>query len=46
MTAKMLDNVERVGKKVTPGNIIYDCLQRIKSGRRSVGNGAVDVLAT
>lgn len=46
MAAKMLDNVERAGKKVTVGNIAYYCLQHIKSGRRSVGNSVVDVLAT
>lgn len=46
MAAKMLDNVERAGKKVTVGNIAYYTLQHIKSGRRSVGNSVVDVLAT
>lgn len=46
MAAKMLDNVEKAGKKVTVGNVAYYCLQHIKSGRRSVGNSVVDVLAT
>ena len=46
MAARMLDSVEKAGKKVTPGNIAYYCLQHIKSGRRSVGNSVVDVLAT
>ena len=46
MAAKMLDNVERAGKKVTVGNIAYYCLQHIKSGRRSVGNSRADVMAT
>jgi hypothetical protein len=46
MAAKMLDNAEKAGKKVTVGNIAYYTLQHIKSGRRSVGNSAVDVLAT
>ena len=36
IAAKMLDNVEREGKKVTVGNIAYYCLQHINSGRRSV----------
>lgn len=46
MAAKMLDSVERSGKKVTVGNIAHYALQHIKSGRRSVGNSVVDVLAT
>lgn len=46
MAARMLDSVERSGKKVTVGNIAYYFLQHIKSGRRSVGNSVVDVLAT
>ncbi len=46
LAAKMLHNAEKAGKKVTVGNIAYYTLQHIKSGRRSVGNSAVDVLAT
>ena len=47
MAARMLDKVERSGKQgVRACSIAYYCLQHIKSGRRSVGNSVVDVLAT
>lgn len=47
MAAKMLDNVEKSGKpNIKASHIAYYCLQHIKSGRRSVGNSVVDVLAT
>ena len=42
MAAKLMHNVERARKKVTPGNIAYYTIQHIKSGRRSTGS-SVDV---
>ena len=45
MAAKILINANRNGKKVTPGNVAYT-LQHLKSGRRTVGNSCVDVLAS
>jgi hypothetical protein len=44
--AKLMDNVERAGKKVTPGNITYYTIQHMKSGRRSTGSTVVDVLGS
>ena len=46
MAAKLLHNVEKAGKKVTPGNIAYYTIQHMKSGRRSTGTTVVDVLGT
>ena len=46
MAAKILTNANRNGKKVTAGNVAYYTLQHLKSGRRTVGNSSVDVLAT
>jgi hypothetical protein len=37
MASKMLVNVERSRKKVTPGNVAYYAIQHLKSGRRSTG---------
>jgi len=41
--ARMMDNIERSKKKVTPGNIAYYTIQHIKSGRRSTGSSTADV---
>ena len=46
MAAKILTNAHRNGKKVTAGNVAYYTLQHLKSGRRTVGNSTVDVLAS
>ena len=43
MAAKLMHNVEKAHKKVTPGNIAYYTIQHIKSGRRSTGSSTVDV---
>jgi DNA-binding CsgD family transcriptional regulator len=43
MACSMMAAVEKAGKKVTPGNIAYYCIQKIKSGRRSTGSSYVDV---
>jgi hypothetical protein len=43
VAAKMMHNVEAAGKTVTPGNIAYNTIQHIKSGRRSTGSSTVDV---
>jgi hypothetical protein len=43
MAAKLMHNVEKTGKQVTPGNIAYYTIQHIKSGRRSTGYSTVDV---
>ena len=42
----MLNNTEKAGKQVTPGNIAYYTLQHVKSGRRSVGHSNADVLGS
>ena len=44
--ARMLDSVERAGKKVTAGNIAYYAILHMKSGRRGSGCGRTDALAT
>ena len=44
--AKMLVNVERAKKTVSPGNIAYYTIQHMKSGRRSTGSSVSDVMAT
>jgi DNA-binding CsgD family transcriptional regulator len=41
--ARMLVNVERAKKTVSPGNITYYCIQHMKSGRRSTGSSVADV---
>ena len=46
MAAKIFINANRDGKTVTPGNVAYYTLQHLKSGRRTVGNSCVDVLAS
>jgi hypothetical protein len=43
MACSMMAAVEKAGKKVTPGNIAYYCIQKIKCGRRSTGSSTVDV---
>jgi len=43
MAAKMLTNVERSKKRVTPGNIAFYTIQHLKSGRRSTGSSISDV---
>ena len=43
MAAKLMHNVEKAKKKVTPGNIAYYTIQHIKSGRRSTGSSIADV---
>ncbi len=35
MAVKLLHNVDKAHKKVTPGNIAYYTIQHMKSGRRS-----------
>ncbi len=35
MAAKLLHNVDKAHKRVTPGNIAYYTIQHMKSGRRS-----------
>ena len=44
MAAKLYDNAEKAGKKVTPGNIVYYTIQHARSGRRSYGTFSVDPL--
>ena len=46
MAARMLQSAHTAGKKVTAGNVVFYALQSAKSGRRSVGNSATDVMAT
>ncbi len=44
--ARMLDSVERAGKKVTAGNIAYYAIPHMKSGRRGSSCGRTDALAS
>jgi hypothetical protein len=44
MAARLLHQAEAAGKRVTPGNIAYYTIQRMKSGRRSTGSSVVDPL--
>jgi hypothetical protein len=44
--ARMLDSVERAGKKVTAGNIAYYAILHMKSGRRGRSCGRTDALAS
>jgi hypothetical protein len=46
MSAKILTNATKSGKRVTAGNIAFYTLQHLKSGRRTVGYSGVDVLAS
>ncbi len=46
MAVKLLHNVDKACKKVTPGNIAYYTIQHMKSGRRSTGSSVSDVMAT
>lgn len=46
LAGRMLDNAERQGKQVTPGNIAYYTILHMKSGRRSTGNSNADVLGS
>ena len=45
LAANMLDNVERRGKVVTPGNIAYYTILHMKSGRRSQSATRTDAMA-
>jgi DNA-directed RNA polymerase specialized sigma24 family protein len=45
MAAGILHNAEAAGKKVAASSVAYYAIQHCKSGRRSVGNSRVDVLA-
>jgi hypothetical protein len=45
MAARILNNAERKGKKITPGNAAYYAIQHCKSGRRFTGNSRSDVMA-
>jgi DNA-directed RNA polymerase specialized sigma24 family protein len=45
MAACILHNAEAAGKKVAASSVAYYAIQHCKSGRRSVGNSRVDVLA-
>lgn len=44
IAARLLHSAEAAGKKVTSGNIAYYAIQHLKSGRRSTGSSAVDVM--
>src|SRR5207248_1429522 len=46
VAAQMLHSVERKGKKVTPGNIVYFAIRTMKSGRRSQTASRADVMAS
>ena len=46
MAARMLDNLEKKGKRVTPGNVAYYTILHIKSGRRNGRAGRTDVMAS
>lgn len=43
--ARILHSAEARHKDITPGNACYYAIQHCKSGRRSVGNSSVDVMA-
>ncbi len=43
LAAKLLTNVDKAHKRVTPGNIAYYTIQHMKSGRRSTGSSVADV---
>lgn len=43
MAAKLLHNVKRSKKTVTPGNVAFYAIQHLKSGRRSTGSPSSDV---
>jgi hypothetical protein len=45
MAAKMLDQLEKRKKQVTPGNVAYYVLLHLKSGRRSYTSGRSDAMA-
>jgi hypothetical protein len=42
--AALLHSAEAAGKKVTPGNVAYYAIKLTRSGRRSTGSSATDVL--
>jgi hypothetical protein len=46
MAAHLLENVERQGKKVTPGNIAYYTILHLKSGRRSHSANRTDAYSS
>jgi hypothetical protein len=44
LAAKMLDTLEKKGKVVTAGNVVYYIALHLKSGRRSYGCGRTDAM--
>jgi hypothetical protein len=42
--AALLHRAEGAGKKVTPGTVAYFAIKLTRSGRRSTGSGATDVM--
>jgi len=46
VAAKMLHDLEKRGKKVTPGNVCYYVTLHMKSGRRSHSAGRTDVMSS
>jgi hypothetical protein len=45
LAAELLNRAINAGKTVTPGNIAFYTVQLLKSGRRSTGSSAADVMA-
>jgi hypothetical protein len=43
--AAMLDSAEAAGKKITPGTVAYFAVKLTRSGRRSTGSNAMDVMS-
>ena len=46
MAAHMLEGLERRGKQVTPGNIVFYTALHLRSGRRSYSTGRTDVMGS
>jgi hypothetical protein len=46
VAATMLDALERRGKKVTPGNVVYYTTLHMRSGRRSYSAGRTDTMGS
>ena len=46
VAAKMMHDLEKRNKQVTPGNIVYYTTLHMKSGRRSYSAGRVDVMGS
>ena len=44
MAARLYENAERAGKAVSPSNIAYYAIQRVRSGRRAWGQSTTDLL--